>query len=120
MELAYRGYTIFPQWGDSPAVGSTILSSVKALRSFPSKSFEEHYWDVRSTFIRERTLRVEEGRDMWSPIVSEGILKVDGRTNDGGHYALSMTLKLLMEGMEKPEICGSHGCGQIWMFGRGG
>lgn len=118
-ELAHQGYTIFAQWTDPSAECSTIASSVKYLGMFHTKAFENIHAIVSSLFPWERKQRPYENLDVWCPTVNEACLDVNGRASSRGYSPLSSTMKLLMEELEKPEICVPCGCGTLWMFGWG-
>lgn len=53
-KFAHEGYTMFPQWTDPSAVGSTIASSLKSPGTFYTKCFEDLYRNVRMSFLGSR------------------------------------------------------------------
>lgn len=96
-ELADQRYTILLQLDDPSEVGSTISSLLKAPGKFPAKSFGDLHPHVRSLCDREQKLWAKDNSDMWSPIVNERFLHVNGRADSRGYSCFSAALKLLLE-----------------------
>lgn len=96
-DLFKEGNNIFPQCACQFAVGRTMVSSLKSVGSIPIKDFEDLHRHVCTSSPGVWKLKMEDIREMWSPIFNEEFLDVDGRGNSGGHSSFSKILKLLME-----------------------
>lgn len=70
---------VLHDWEDASISLSEVFEQLKALSTFTTESFSEHFGMIKSIFLGGKSLRAKENLTLWNPIGNASVTTVNKR-----------------------------------------